>query len=143
MTVECRGCSVQFEAQRSTRKWCSPKCQMRTRRETLEGRAAGRAANTGHYHRNAERMKDYQWGQSIRRLYGITPEIYRALEIAQQGECAMCGTLPTRARLGVDHNHSTGAVRGLLCRACNTMVGYLEGSVRRPAGELYLMKELQ
>ena len=35
-------------------------------------------------------------------------------------------------QLDVDHNHETGQVRGLICRSCNTLVGYTE------SGALYL-----
>jgi hypothetical protein len=70
--------------------------------------------------------------------YSITPWQYRMLYIAQKGRCWVCrvamGIHPddpdgngTR-RLGVDHNHVTGAVRGLLCtgslepRTCNRLI---------------------
>jgi hypothetical protein len=47
---------------------------------------------------------------------------------AQNGECAICGT-PTPAshtdKFSVDHCHTTGKVRGLLCNRCNTSIGGL------------------
>lgn len=53
-----------------------------------------------------------------RRRYGL-----RADELAHidaHGICEVCGT---RADLHVDHDHSSGVVRGLLCRGCNTALG--------------------
>lgn len=58
-------------------------------------------------------------------LYGITSEQVRALEIHQQGECRLCGV---KAKLVVDHNHTTGEVRSLLCKNCNTGLGMLQDS---------------
>jgi hypothetical protein len=61
--------------------------------------------------------------------YGITEEQYRAFEIAQQGECAICGRQESRRRLSIDHDHETGEVRGLLCNNCNSGIGKLGDSV--------------
>ncbi|MDF2710614.1 MAG: vBYenPAB5 [Nonomuraea muscovyensis] len=59
--------------------------------------------------------------------YGITPEQYRALLAAQAGVCAICGTAPTpKRRLHVDHCHTSGRVRALLCQPCNTQLGSYE-----------------
>lgn len=59
----------------------------------------------------------------VRSVYGISPEDYRALFVAQQGRCYICQRLPRSKRLAVDHDHMTGEVRGLLCaddeRGCN------------------------
>jgi hypothetical protein len=47
-------------------------------------------------------------------------EIYEATLAAQGGGCAICGeSCPTGRVLAVDHDHVTGAVRGLLCAPCN------------------------
>lgn len=64
--------------------------------------------------------------------YGLTPEQYDALYDAQQGRCAICGVHKDRAGVGdvgggnvlcIDHDHETGAIRGLLCTGCNTGLG--------------------
>lgn len=41
----------------------------------------------------------------------------------QGGCCAICFDPPNEHCLGVDHNHVTGKVRGLLCRTCNAGLG--------------------
>lgn len=54
--------------------------------------------------------------------YGLTPEDYDKMLLSQNGVCAICGSEPGGRwkRLFVDHDHVTGAVRGLLCHLCNT-----------------------
>lgn len=50
---------------------------------------------------------------------GVNDERYATLLAAQSGGCAICGRPPKTRRLHVDHDHATGAVRGLLCHRCN------------------------
>jgi hypothetical protein len=63
-----------------------------------------------------------QWGINLRR-YGLTPERYEEMLIEQGGRCAICSEEPKRYRLHVDHDHTTGAVRSLLCGNCNSGIG--------------------
>ena len=64
-----------------------------------------------------------------KRKYGITREQYEKMLREQEGLCAGCHQPETVTRGGVvrelvvDHNHETGAVRGLLCSKCNIMLG--------------------
>ena len=60
----------------------------------------------------------------LKRTYGLTPDAYDSMLIGQGGVCAGCGSLPPEGKnLFVDHNHTTGEVRGLLCNNCNRAVG--------------------
>lgn len=63
----------------------------------------------------------------MRTQYGMTMEQYAELLVAQGGHCALCSATqhsPTVARrLGVDHEHKGGRIRGLLCHACNVTLG--------------------
>jgi hypothetical protein len=60
----------------------------------------------------------------IRTKYGLEPEQFDEMLEAQDFECAICTTdTPTKIGWCVDHNHSTGAVRGILCNHCNVMLG--------------------
>lgn len=56
---------------------------------------------------------------TVAKTYGITGDDYEALLRRQGGKCAICRARPKSKRLAVDHNHTTGAVRGLLCSRCN------------------------
>jgi hypothetical protein len=64
-----------------------------------------------------------------RKKFGIEPAEYDRMLEAQGGVCAICqgicGITRTGGRraLALDHNHATGAVRGILCSACNTALG--------------------
>lgn len=55
----------------------------------------------------------------VAKTYGITGDDYAALLKRQGGRCAICRARPKSKRLAVDHDHKTGAVRGLLCSRCN------------------------
>jgi Recombination endonuclease VII len=70
-----------------------------------------------------------QFFRDIERKYGITENEYRALYYAQGGKCYVCRKASGRARrLGVDHDHLTGEVRGLVCTGsltamtCNRLI---------------------
>jgi predicted nucleic acid-binding Zn ribbon protein len=63
------------------------------------------------------------------RQYGLTIEQFREMRDKQAGACAICGGLATT--LHIDHCHSTGRVRGLLCPMCNTGLGQFQDDVQR------------
>ena len=65
----------------------------------------------------------------MKHRFGISPDEYNIMLTAQEGMCAICRQ-PERSvfkgvvrRLAVDHSHTTGKVRGLLCLRCNTGLG--------------------
>jgi hypothetical protein len=68
---------------------------------------------------------------NLRQFHGITPAEYAAMLEAQGGVCAACGLPETGQNqrgvvsLAVDHDHTTGANRGLLCMRCNRALGLL------------------
>lgn len=69
--------------------------------------------------------------------FGITLDEYNAISASQGGVCAICkmpeGIFDKKANrfrsLAVDHDHGTGAVRGLLCGACNKALGLFRDNV--------------
>lgn len=62
--------------------------------------------------------------------YGITLDEYNKIFEQQKGCCAICNKCQSKLknRLGVDHNHITGKIRGLLCVRCNRLLGFAQES---------------
>jgi len=73
-----------------------------------------------------------------KRHYGIDPQEYARLLIKQSGRCAICKS--TSNDLMVDHCHSSGITRGLLCRSCNFLIGACQDQLSiLDAAENYLI----
>jgi hypothetical protein len=103
-----------------------------------------RAANKRYRQRHPDRARRRDRAWHLRKHYGITVTLYEELLASQDGRCAICGTQdPAMAQgassgrsLAVDHDHETGAIRGLLCMPCNLGLGYLRddpNNLRRAA----------
>lgn len=70
--------------------------------------------------------RDHVRDSRFRRAYNITLDDYNQLLRNQENCCAICGRHISELTrpLYVDHDHSTGVVRGLLCVHCNTIIGH-------------------
>lgn len=66
------------------------------------------------------KSKEYFLDMHRRRTYGITSADYDRMERNQNGKCAICRA---KGNLHIDHCHTTGKVRGLLCCRCNLAIG--------------------
>ena len=75
---------------------------------------------------NPEKERD----RNLKRNYGIDLQEYNQMFAQQSGCCAICGKHQTefKTKLAVDHCHTSGEVRGLLCSNCNIGIGYLKDS---------------
>jgi hypothetical protein len=67
----------------------------------------------------------------LKSTYGLSVEAFDALLLKQGGCCAICRANTPRSKRSwhVDHNHSTGHVRGLLCHHCNLAIGHVSDSI--------------
>ena len=91
------------------------------------GRCGGTVAGpTERYQASLECMA---CGRARRRLdgalrkYGVTSAELEHLTVRNAGRCAICRADPGSKGLVIDHDHATSKVRGLLCAACNWMLG--------------------
>ncbi|RZI60704.1 MAG: hypothetical protein EOP14_00145 [Pseudomonas sp.] len=69
-----------------------------------------------------------RWMRNLHENYKMSPQDFNALWTKQEGKCEVCAVeMAPRGKqknsVCVDHNHSTGEVRGLLCRDCNRGLG--------------------
>lgn len=69
--------------------------------------------------------KDKTKGYNLKANYGLSLDDYNAKYAEQEGCCSICHThqLELTKSLHVDHCHTTGKIRGLLCFKCNTLLG--------------------
>jgi hypothetical protein len=96
----------------SSRKWRKKNAAKLKARESLRKR-------------DADKIKRY----TLKRTYGVTLEWFQATLAAQDKRCAICNREFGDSREEsprVDHNHSTGAVRGVLCNKCNRAIGFFD-----------------
>lgn len=68
---------------------------------------------------------EYNRSHNLLALYGITLSEYDLMLIEQNDRCKICSRHKSEFTepLNVDHDHNTGIIRGLLCRACNNASG--------------------
>lgn len=96
---------------------------------------------------NLERSRKWQkaYGQKMKKRnrakrYGLTVDELDAMLEAQGHKCASCeDPLGDGARQGIDHDHITGRVRGILCCRCNLAIGLLLDDMARMIGLLNYM----
>ena len=70
----------------------------------------------------------------LQRRYGITHQDYEVMLEEQNNRCAICETTDSGGRhtsnyFVVDHCHTTGKVRKLLCHHCNTALGLVGDNI--------------
>jgi Autographiviridae endonuclease VII len=101
-------------------------------------RARASARRRAYHRRHKHEISVRRQGGHLKRRYGISRADYAALLARQGGVCAICGKPPEKT-LCVDHCHSTGRIRGLLCRKCNFGLGcYAEDQAAMIAALAYL-----
>jgi hypothetical protein len=97
---ECKTCKQSFTPSNPCQLYCSPKCK----------------GKNAYYRRN----------------YGVEDADVSRMKEAQQNKCFLCGSEGFligsnnhTEKLVVDHDHSTGKIRKLLCHNCNRGLGLL------------------
>lgn len=107
----CNNCGEYFKTQvktinRGGGKYCSKKCNPSYAPQELP----------------SNKYRRY----NLRNNYGITVEEFDRMVEDHNGVCAICGEPPGGKHkiLNIDHNHSNGEIRGLLCTNCNRALGW-------------------
>lgn len=79
----------------------------------------------------------------LKRMYGLSLDAYEELLIKQKYKCAVCeiDQKSYKRPFDVDHDHSTGIIRGLCCMRCNRAMGLFKDDPKiTQRATNYLMK---
>ncbi len=78
-----------------------------------------------YYQSNKDRHKKLSRDWFLKSEYNISLDEYNTILKDQNGSCKICKKVCEKT-LHVDHCHSTGTIRGLLCSNCNRGIGHLK-----------------
>lgn len=78
----------------------------------------------------------------LMKKFGITIQEFRDLLVKQNGGCAICESpiFEEDSSAHIDHDHSHGAVRGLLCFNCNVGLGSFKDNVEALASAIFYLR---
>lgn len=149
LTKQCSKCKVvrpitDFHKQSDKKDGLRSHCKICTNEKNLS--RYHKCPKTKNSHHMASRR------HSLWKKYGMTLEQYDEMLFEQGGSCSICKSTkpwgfvakPKRAKdfFCVDHDHTTGEVRGLLCQPCNIGLGsfkdnpdYLRMAIKYLEGE--------
>lgn len=152
VTLVCPTCQIEFlefQSHANRRVYCSHSCragimadgrklctecgeakpldQFHRRKDSPSG-AVSKCRACSQERRRAKQRRRYEKDPTrvSRRIRGggMTKADYEARVAVQGGLCQLCRCPPKGCvNLSIDHDHSTGRVRGLLCRSCNSALG--------------------
>lgn len=108
MSIGCKACSTEFAPAHGLQKYCSLSCRKA----------------------EARRRVPQRW-RHLSSRYGLKPDAFSVMLAQQDGRCPICatelvGTGAERNAPNVDHDHTTGKLRAILCRPCNIALGHLK-----------------
>lgn len=110
ITAVCVQCSSVFIAAYPNSKYCSHECKVSKWTERRRHRRQS-AARIEHL------PKSEQW------VYAKETKLSE-----QRGKCALCDEQMSAETACLDHDHTTGVLRGVLCRRCNVGLGFFKDS---------------
>lgn len=77
-----------------------------------------------------------EWARKLKYRYNITEECYFRTLKQQENKCNICKKEETKKtltgeiqKLSIDHCHTTGKFRGLLCDSCNIGLGKFKDNI--------------
>lgn len=110
---------------------------------------AKKGKNQGYYQKYYERFKKWRASEKGKismalgsqkfnclRRHGITLEQRHEMYIKQKGLCGICNQFMDENSCFIDHDHKTDKNRELLCRHCNSGLGFFKDN------QIYLQKAI-
>lgn len=165
-TIICEECGIEFEIQttKGRHKFCSRKCGIKNWNKNNRERVAIYRHKTSE-RRNARQRERYATDENYRlsaindvkeyreknpeikkrklvRKFGMTENDYFSYLDKINWKCEICeNKLDGEKFTHVDHNHSTGKFRGILCANCNHGIGKFKDSIEFLGKAIIYLKE--
>ena len=110
--------------------WCKECTRERHRQYSKNNRLKRNMMQKDWLDRNPHKRKEYH----MKFNFKLSDQQYKDMVDKFKGTCYICGELPQRKSLHIDHDHNCcptvptcgKCTRGLLCARCNVLVGFLE-----------------
>jgi len=89
--------------------------------------------------------KDWKKSCYLFAKFGVTLREYNEFLSKQNGKCKICGIPIEQCHkmLAIDHDHTTGLIRGLLCQPCNLGLGLFKDNVELLRSAINYLKIFQ
>tara|TARA_R110000782_G_scaffold244042_1_gene330799 strand:+ start:68 stop:529 length:462 start_codon:yes stop_codon:yes gene_type:complete len=127
---ECKKCSIEkpliaFSKDKRQESgyfyYCKECCAAKDKAKYAKNTAEICEKAKTHYAKNRKKVRN----QHLQKMYGIDTAIYEGMREQQLFSCLICKEHEDTLKRGlfVDHCHTTGKVRGLLCQPCNFLLG--------------------
>ena len=133
----CKICNKKFN--HKGHKYCSKRCRDSVANVYAHQYYLAHKKEKSDYYKRRWKSENYKQiarKSRLKRRYGLSVDDYNKMFQQQNGVCAICGEVETKhdrygniKNLQVDHNHSTGEIRGLLCFMCNAGIGMFDDNI--------------
>lgn len=136
---QCKKCNSEYRKKQTVREKTNEYQKKRAKLPHVKEYAKTYRKNYRESEKGSDRINNY----FLKKFYGISIEKYKEMFTEQQGRCAICEkeSYMFKKKLSVDHNHSTGRIRSLLCHYCNTALGgFMEDKIILNKAIKYLEK---
>jgi hypothetical protein len=99
-------------------------------------------ANKKWFERKYKNDPEWQIRKHLRLNWDMTIAEYDLLLESQDNRCAICGTTDFGNTRGhIDHDHSTGKIRGILCSNCNNGLGRFKDNIEHLKNAIIYLKK--
>jgi len=117
-------CTAELKGKRT--KWCSPQCRKRCNDVLYyqNHKVDVIRKRTDWWQKNKATATKIHKRSRLRRVYNLSVEEHDQIRTRQNNRCVICTrTFDTTMPPCLDHDHTTGTIRAMLCRDCNRGLG--------------------
>jgi len=134
----CKVCRLEYRQNNKEKIAKANKIYLKNPEKAIKNRQRAKIWNK----KNVEKRRIIVQKHGYKKRYGLSLEQKQALVDGQNSKCAICNNdLKGTHDVCVDHCHTTGIIRGILCRKCNLGIGHLNDSIENlKSAQKYLEK---